>query len=484
VKPGIWILAIYTIILFVLVRDQALPFPLSHHDQSVVLEARGISTIFPRESWFTESIDSFLWMTTTYLSVISDLYPLLLLYRQVFAILVLLGLAVWAWRGMGWLEGVWVGLLAMVFLPFRFALGTLAPQTFLLGCLVWGNLLLAGPSWSKTGMAEAVGGGFLLGCAFFAGPWGWLLVIASGVAHILRPTGCVAERGGIKLSRWQPQGFAPAFGFLVGIIPGLVWYLRSPHSYEWGIHLETLRFVKGIAIGELISQQWGYSVLFLLGIGITALLKRSTSWDCWIRLFLLSFGITLLSGYTDPITTSIGLPGLIFLAVMGLERIGRIFVDKTEQRLIPTIFLLGIVYLGYTQGQTQVRLQQIYSHEVRSLASLISEHVPPGSSVALFKSNHLLEYLAGINPEKQLDPVDTRVFQTWMEGLGQSRASLPGSLVVKIPPAVWIYPPKLSEAFPGQGEDYLALLRRHAQEEKVQGPLGIELVCFRFQSLR
>ncbi len=454
---GACLLVIYALVAWCVLGDAALPFPLSEGDQHRVASALGVAWGFQPDSWIADALDP--WMASL---LPKDPYPLLLLLRRLAGTLALMGLVAWVWRSLGWVRGIWVAVLGISLLPLQWVAGTLAPQSFCLALLVWGHFLLHGPPWTKTGMAEAFGGGVLLGGSAFAAPWGWLFCMAVPLRTLWSPT----YRAKLESGFW--------WGLVLGLLPGLVWWWKGGASaHIFGFHLVTLEAAKLDPLLDLAITGWGLPVLALVLLGYRAFshpVLLGTQDLLW------PLGVALLLGYADLPSSCLGLPGVILLALAGLERIGKVFVSHTEKVLIPTLLLLGIGYYTFCAGHQQIRHQQAYSRESAGLADLVLERITPQSVVYLGRQNSILLYLNALDQNRQYLPLD-------LETLRSHSVDLPVSLTAKGVRStnLWVDPRLASST--GDGVVVEKLLNDY-RSERVVGNENAELARVKLSSPR
>jgi hypothetical protein len=370
----------------------------------------------------------------------SDPYPLLKRFRLAAAAASLIGLGVWAWRMEGWLFGVWVGILSVGFLPLRIASTTLAPQVLCVAALVWGGLLTLGKPWSKTGTAEQFGGGILLGGACLTAPWGFLF-------------GASVPLHGLFSKRYRRRLERPFWlGFGLGLLPGLVWLFlaEGASSAMLGFRPETLGLPKFRHLVELATSSFGWPTVLLMVVGCFSV-KGSPRED---RLGAVDFAWpilpSLLLGYADPLRSSLAFPGTLLLAALGVRQIGHLFVNKTERKWLSTFLTLVVGYSAFFGSTPVLRERQAHSNEVKDLAELLAERVPSGEAVALFRLNHVAEYLSALEPERTWKIVRKSQFPSsprtatrdfWGSPIGEGNF-------------LWIDPKRLSESGEGLGKEY------------------------------
>ncbi len=454
---GAGLLGAYALVAWCVLGDASLPFPLSEQDQHRVASAVGTSWGLPSDSWVAEALDP--WMATL---LLKDPFSLLLLLRRLAGTLALMGLVIWAWRGLGWIRGIWVAVLGISLLPLRWVAGTLAPQSFCLALLIWGHLLLHGHPWSKTGMAEAFGGGVLLGATAFAAPWGWLFCMAVPLHALWSKT----YRAKLESGFW--------WGLGLGFLPGVVWWWTGRYTlHDFGFHPETLTFEKIPPLMDLIISGWRLPVVLLVVLGLRSLCHPAVTGT---HDLIWPFIVAMIFGYGDLSSSSLGLPGVILLAVMGLERVGQIFISRTERILIPTLLALGIGYYLFFVGHSQIREQQAFSRQIAGLAELVVEKIPGRSAVLLGRHNSILLYLNALDRERGYLPLDGRIVSRHMH-------DLPSFLAAKgvCRTHLWINPVRVSAL---EGSSVVEHLMNSYRYERVIGPEDSELVRVNLTALR
>jgi hypothetical protein len=455
---GAWCVLVYAVLVWVLLADQWLSFPLGEKDQlRVAWLISGSDSPPAGESWVADLLDPILaWVSP------HNPYPVLQGARRLFATVALVGMVVWVCRAGGWIKGIWVAVLVLGFLPVRLASIGLAPQAFCLALLVWGFALTLGPPWSKTGSVELFGGGALLGAAAFAAPWGWLYTLAVPIHTACSKTFRRNLEGGF----W--------WGLLAGLIPGLLWLVQTPSSKDLGIHLESVRLAKLGETYALLKEGWGGPFLLCMAAGICSIRKKGGRWPAWGMETTWPLLPTILLGHADPVTTCLAFPGLLFFALAGLERIGKFFVNRTEQIAIPSLVVLLLGYHLYFSGLIAVRAQQGFSIESGSLALLITERVPPGSPVALFRLDPILSYLNALHPDRSWKSVPAKMFLGPKEDvpdLLRRRYGKEGE--------IWVDPKRLSEMDASPEIPLLGTLQGGLSTDRFVGPHGVEIWRFR-----
>jgi hypothetical protein len=265
---------------------------------------------------------------------------------------------------------------------------------------------------------------------------------------------------------------------LIGLIPGAIWVFLIPSAaaYDFGLRLETLRWEKFGKAVELVLQGWGWVFSLLVLAGMMAGLKgdrRGLPWLAW------PIVPSLLGGYIDPVTTVLAVPILILLAVDGLEKLGKFFVSRGEQRVIPTLLALGAGYHLLFSGTPQIRAFQDYSHQDEARASLIVERIPSGAPVALFQENSLLDYLNALHPERKWLAVPSTFFLADHE-------QLPRLIALQFEEAgeIWLDPARLRQAHPVRAEAILGTLGSQFKREWVVGENSVELYRYRWPATR
>jgi len=463
---GVWFALGYFLIVWIILSNEALFFPLHPEDQLRVARALGGDAIPPNTSWISPLLDRCLaWGAP------ESTYARIQVVRRFGVIFSMLGLAVWIWRSVGWVQGIWVAILAVVFLPNRFVAQTLAPECLSLPLLVWGYALAFGKNWTKTGTAESVGGGILLGCSAFAAPWGWLFVAAIP----LRTLFSAAFRKRLEPSFWK--------GLALGLSPGMVWLFAGwilGSGRDVGLHLETLTAAKVGQVRDLILHAWGIPFTGLVILGIWFACKQTH--QNRERAIDLTWPLVpaALLGYANPIGTCLASPGLILFCWFGLAGIGRIFVSRTEQMLVPTLLAAAFGYYAFFQGLPAVRAQQLYAQHSASLANLIQKQVPNGDTIALFRLNPLVGFLNSI-PSKvngqtgdRWRSIDTQFFLRLPSKRAEAQAMLLGELGSD--PVIWIDPARLREITELGGKERIAELKDWFETEEFVGEHGVTLL--------
>ncbi len=453
---GVVLLGVYALLVWFILGDASLPFPLSEQDQHRVASALGFAWGLPHDSWVADTLDP--WMARL---LPQDPYPLLVLLRRFSGTLAMMGLVIWIWRSLGWVKGIWGAVLGISLLPLSWVAGTLSPQPFCLVLLIWGHLLVHGPPWTKTGMAEAFGGGIFLGAATFSAPWGWLF----GLAVPIRTLWSKSYRAKLESGFW--------WGLGLGLLPGLIWWWSVKPDLDLGLHLETLSFMKITTIADLAFVGWGIPVVILAVLGLRSFLSPALLGP---QDLIWPLGVSVILGYGDLASSSLGLPGVIFLAIAGLERIGGVFISRTEKALIPTFLVFGLGYLSFFSGHHQMRDQQYYSSQVERLARLVAEHIPEKSAVMLGRNNSILAYLNALSGEVNYFPLDENALNLHLQDLPEflSEQGIQSS-------CLWIEPGRVSEAGYGALVDQLLGIY---PVERIWGEGNIELIRVDLTDLR
>lgn len=448
---------LYLLFLFLLLGNQSLPFPLNDSDFRAVNNAWGIPGERVPDSWVAEELDG--WLVHFFPQ---KLYVPMQLSRRFSMALAGLGLVVWAWRALGAVPGLWMALLALGFMPLRLCGISYASQAFGLAFYIWGCCLIFPVPWSKTGGVENAAGGFLLGASSLAAPWAWLY----SLAILLRISYSRPFRSRLQRGFW--------WGLVCGLLPGLIWLADGGRGgrIDLGIHLETLVPGKIQTAFYLIRDGWGLPVflLALLGIRVAGSLKGSPlSW--WVDL-VWPLPVSFLLGYGDSISLAQAGPGILFLSLAGIQRVGKLFVNRTEQVVLPTFLVLLLAYHMFFAGLREVRDWQAYARENQGLADLVRENVPPGASLALFSKSSLVALIDPYRPESYLvGMVPTQEFNRGIEDLVRylsQRIERRGSL--------WMAPKQFREVFAPDGEAILARLCRQFDCKSVIGQDQAELL--------
>lgn len=441
---------IYTLLLFYLLSIQALPFPLNEMDFRAVRNAWGIAGERVSDSWVAGPLDSHLAELFP-----QNLYFLMQISRRIAIALAGSGLVIWAWRTLGAIQGLWMALLVVGFLPFRLCGISFASQGFGLALFVWGCALVFSPPWSKTAGVENSFGGFLLGASTFATPWSWLYALAIP----LRAFHSKSFRSRLQRGFW--------WGFLIGVLPGLYWLTHEEQHdlVDVGFHLETLVSGKMLTVFYLIRDGWGVPIVALALVGFRAAISKKPSQLSWWKDLSWPLPVTFILGYGDPLSLSLGSPAILFLVVFGLHRIGRMFVNRSEQIVLPTLLVCLLVYHMFFAGLKGVRAWQAYARENQGLVNLIREQVPPSALMALFTKTGLafliepeqpLWYTSGLLPtgkfNKEWDILKDDL-TVWIENRG----------------AIWMAPRQFREVFAPYGEEILAKICAEFSCHEIQG---------------
>lgn len=444
------LLGAYAFMVWCVLGTVTLPFPLSELDQHRIAAALGVPWGLAADSWTASVLDP--WMAALFPK---DPYPLLLLLRRLFCTLALMGLVVWAWRGLGWVRGIWVAVLSLSLPPLQLMAGTLTPHPFCLASLIWAHLLLHSRPWTKTGMAEAFGGGILLGTAAFAAPWGWLFCLAIPVRTLCSKT----YRAKLEAGCW--------WGLILGLLPGLNWWWSGGMTpRDLGIHLETLHPDKLARLFDLVRVGWGWPVILLAALGLRSILRPAL---LGTQDLIWPLGVALLFGYTDVWSSSLGIPGVVLLVVAGLDCLGQVFISRTEKLLLPTLLVLLLGYYTFFEGHQQVRERQAYSRQLAELSDLVAERVPPHSAVLLGRHNSILHYLNALDPERGYLPLDVQTFNLHLQTLRPFLASQGVR-----PTSLWMDPERVS--MEAEGDSLVGELRNTYRCERVMGEGNSELI--------
>ena len=461
-------IAMVVLVGFIVLTNHSLSFPLGGHDQEYLTSLLRGEKPLVEDSWILSSLDEMIVRIVPHHTV----FFLLDLCRRWMGVLALLGLATWVTRTRSWIQGVWVASLGIGLLPLRLASTALQPQVCFLFLFCWGGCLTFGKPWSKTGTAEQLGGGLLLGLSSLAAP--------SGFLFLLPILGRAAFNKHFRQSLEQTFWGGLLLGFLVSL-GSLYWTIESGRTYAYGIRPETWTLSKLTQIGELAIDSLGILLLGLLVIGLLGWIRqrdpgRIEAMD-WMWPALLALGL----GEADPLRMSLATPGVLLLALAGLETIGRIFVARKEQVLIPTLIALALSYHLFFSGLKTLRDRQAHAREVAALSRLVMDHVPDQTPVCLFRLNPVLDYLEAILPFRDWKQVDAEVFRTSESGeVAVKRVVF--QWITHYPDAseIWVDPKRMGEepAMGGIGEELKTLILDTLPSETFVGEAGAELTRF------
>lgn len=459
---GLGLCVAYGVLVWALLHNQSLPFPLGPEDQERVVAAVGRESSTVETGWVTALIDRISAQVAP-----SVPYPLMRETRLAAGVVCLVGLSVWAWRLNGWLFGCWVGLLAVGFYPLRLAATTLAPQSVCAAMLVWGGMLALGRPWSKTGTAEQGAGGFLLGAACLAAPWGFLY----GLSLPLRAIFSRRFRRRLERPFW--------IGYIAGWVPGILWLGIAELSWSalLGIRLETLGWEKFGHFLHLAGFGLGWWFLLLAAVGVIQLSSPPRENRGWLFDFTWPILPSLVFGYADPLRCSLAFPGLVFLAALGVQRAGYVFVDKTERKWLSTFLALLVGYTSFFASLPTLRERQSHSAEVKDLAELILDRVPPSGAVALFRLNSVAEYLNALHPDKGWNVVGKERFPElpgeWDEAYWTEEIGLR---------SLWLDPKRMAEEGPGLGSGYLGEIQKFHPPQEILERGQVKLWKYAFET--
>lgn len=453
----------YALVVWVLFANQSLVFPLGDEDQRTATVALRDLPDERGPSWVAAALDP---LVAGFLP--GNPYPLMQFFRRLAATLAVVGTATWVWRSCGWALGLWVAVLGVGHLPLRIVAGALLPQSFCLAFLVWGGLFALGRPWSKTGTAEQLGGGFLLGCAWFAAPWGFLYSLALPIHTAVSSS----FRKGFERPFW--------IGYLSGLAPGVLWLVVGfgGSGRDWGIRPGSLGGHKMWQILELMGDSWGLVFTVSVAIGVFACGRwPEREMRGWPLDFVWPFVPSILLGYADAPRASLAFPGLIVLSALGYRAVGRLLVNRTEQKLIPSLVVLAVGYHAFFSGLPGIRERQAHSREVASLAELLLSEARPGDPVAFFRLEAMVDYLNALHPRLGLVQVGASAFPSQPERVSSKLGGLfPGK------PFLWLDRKRAMEKVGGLGSSYVETLLHQTGTEHYLGKNSSELLRIRLSS--
>ena len=273
------------------------------------------------------------------------------------------------------------------------------------------------------------------------------------------PRGGFLYAGAIPLHALASKGFRKRLegtfwiSFTIGLVPGICWlfFRCAGTGCDWGFRPDSLGWIKAIQLRELVGGSAGWIFALSVALGLFAGLRSERDGES-VSPIDLTWPVvpSLLLGYTDPINASLSLPGMMFLSAFGFRYAGKVFVSKTEQKLIPTLLVLLLGYHAFFSGLPTIRERQSHSLEVASLAKLVVEKVPPGDPIALFRLEPLLGYLNALLPEKRWTVVLKTDFPP-----DAGHASTVLSERFKGKRSVWVDRKRATEPGAGLGSEYV-----------------------------
>jgi len=468
IQAVVFAIAVPVLLGFLVLTNQSLSFPLGSHDQNYLSSLLKGAPQVEKDSWLLPILDS----------GIARILPrdrsflMVDLVRRWMGVLALLGISVWVGRSGGWVKGFWVALLGIGLLPLRQASTTLQPYAFFLVLFCWGCCLSFGRPWSKTGAAEQLGGGFLLGCSVFSAPLGFLFPLPI----ILR----AAAQPRFRKCLEQPFWIALVGGILLSV-SGVLADGTGFRGFDLGLRPETWTLSKAGQLKDLAVESITYPLLGVLTVGIFGCARGIAERGRETADLLIPALLALLLGETDTLRGSLAVPGILMLALAGFETLGKIFVARKEQILIPTLMVLATSYLLFFGGMPVMRDRQAHAREVGSLANLVVHHVPDGAPVCLFRLNPVLGYLQAILPPRDWIEVDPEIFRTSDMGERAVKA-VAIRWVTEFPDRkeIWVDPKRMGEpaSMGGVGENLKSELMNGLLNETFLGEFGAEVARF------